>query len=279
MLPKWHEETADSATLRERLRHVYWIGGGGGAGKSTIARRIAARHGLRVYATDDAMADHARRSTHEDSPLLHRFMDMDMDERWVNRSPRTMLETFHWFRGEGFRLIIEDLLRLPRAPGVIVEGFRLLPPLIKPLLPVPAHAVWLLPTPAFRQAVVESRGGAAWAFLARTTDPDRALRNLLGRDRMFTEILREETARLDVPAIEVDATMTEDALVERVTEVFRLRSRDRKPTPYLSQCHRRNHLLEAACPSAAGAAGPAAVPPAPMTRPSAALHAAKIASE
>jgi len=24
-----------------------------------------------------------------------------------------MLETFHWFRGESFGLIIEDLLRLP----------------------------------------------------------------------------------------------------------------------------------------------------------------------
>jgi 2-phosphoglycerate kinase len=44
--------------LRARLRHVYWIGGGSGAGKSTIARRVAGRHGLRVYATDDAMRDH-----------------------------------------------------------------------------------------------------------------------------------------------------------------------------------------------------------------------------
>jgi dephospho-CoA kinase len=43
--------------LRARLRHVYWIGGGSGAGKSTIARRVAGRHGLRVYATDDAMRD------------------------------------------------------------------------------------------------------------------------------------------------------------------------------------------------------------------------------
>jgi adenylate kinase family enzyme len=32
----------------EALRHVYWIGGGSGAGKSTIARRIAAQHGLHV---------------------------------------------------------------------------------------------------------------------------------------------------------------------------------------------------------------------------------------
>lgn len=220
MLSKWGEKTADSAALQEQLQQVYWIGGGSGAGKSTIARRIAARHGLRVYATDDVMADHARRSTHEDCPLLHRFMSMKMDERWVNRPPKTMLETFHWFRGEGFHLIIEDLLL--REPCVIVEGFRLLPHLVKPLLYAPGRAVWLLPTPDFRQAVVESRGGSASGFLAKTTDPERALRNLLERDRMFTDILREETERLELPAIEIDTTMTEDDLARRVTEVFRL---------------------------------------------------------
>jgi hypothetical protein len=211
-----------SETLQEQLRHVYWIGGGSGAGKSTIARRVAAQQGLRVYATDDVMADHARRGSREDCPLLHRFMAMGMDERWVNRPPKTMLDTFHWFRGEGFDMIVEDLLRLPREPGVIAEGFRLLPRLVKPLLSVPSRAVWLLPTPAFRQAVVESRGGSASGFLARTTDPERALRNLLERDRMFTDALRGEAARLGLPAIEVDATTTEDDLAERVTDVFGL---------------------------------------------------------
>jgi 2-phosphoglycerate kinase len=221
MLHKCHD-VADSAALRERLQHVYWIGGGSGAGKSTIARRLAAQHSLRVYPTDDVMADHARRSTPEDSPLLHRFMAMDMDERWVNRPPKTLLDTFHWFQGEGFNMIVEDLLCLPREPSVIAEGFRLLPRLIKPLLSVPAHAVWLLPAPAFRQAVVESRGGSASGFVARTTDPERALRNLLERDRMFTDILREETARLELLTIEVDTTMTEDDLARRVREVFGL---------------------------------------------------------
>ena len=201
---------------------MYWIGGGSGAGKSTIARRIAAQHGLCVYATDEVMADHARRSSHEDCPLLHKFVGMDMDERWVNRSPKTMLETFHWFRGEGFNLIIDDLLRLSRERGVIVEGFRVLPHLVQPLLSVPTRAVWLLPTPEFRHTVVQSRGGSAWGFLAKTTDPERALRNLLERDRMFTDFLREETARLGLPAIEVDTTTTEDDLTQRVTDVFGL---------------------------------------------------------
>jgi hypothetical protein len=70
--------------------------------------------------------------------------------------------------------------------------------------------------------VLESRGGSASGFLAKTTDPERALRNLLERDLLFTEILREETARLELPAIEVDATLSEDDLAKRVTAVFGL---------------------------------------------------------
>ncbi|WP_202880681.1 hypothetical protein [Kribbella amoyensis] len=35
--------------------------------------------------------------------------------------------------GEGFGLIVDDLLRLPAVPTV-VEGFRLLPELVEPLL-------------------------------------------------------------------------------------------------------------------------------------------------
>ena len=206
--------------MERQLQHVYWIGGGSGAAKSTIACRIAAQQGLSVYATDDMMADHARRSSPEDCPLLHGFVAMDMDERWLNRSPKTMLETFHWFRGEGFQLIIEDLVRLPREHGVIAEGFRLLPHLVKPLLSEPNRAVWLLPTEDFRQAVIESRGGSGWGFLAKTSDPERALRNLLERDRMFTNMLRLETARLGLNAIEVDTTTTEDDLARRVTEIF-----------------------------------------------------------
>jgi adenylate kinase family enzyme len=221
MQPERHGETADAAALRARLRHVYWIGGGTGAGKSTIARRIAARHGLHLYATDDVMSDHATRSTPEDSPSLTEFKAMDMDERWVNRSPETMLETFHWFRGESFNLIVEDLLRLPRQPCVIVEGFRLLPHLVKPLLAVPSHAVWLLPTPDFRRAAIDSRG-STWDIARRTSDPERALRNLLERDRMFTGRIHEETKHLELRVIEVHTTMTEDDLAERVTEAFGL---------------------------------------------------------
>jgi 2-phosphoglycerate kinase len=209
------------ADVAARLRQVYWIGGGSGAGKSVIARRLAARYGLGLYSTDDAMRDHASRYTPADCPFLTEFMAMDLDERWVNRSPETMLETFHWFRGEGFGLIVEDLLRRPAEPGVIAEGFRLLPRLVQPLLAEPSHAVWLLPAPGFRRAAFASRG-SMWQIAGKTSDPERALGNLLERDAMFTERLREETGRLGLRAIEVETTMTEDGLEELVREAFGL---------------------------------------------------------
>lgn len=210
-----------SAELAERLRHVYWIGGGSGGGKSTIARRLADRYGLRLYDTDAMMREHTERSSVADAPMLAEFVRMDFDERWLHRDPRTMLETFHWFRGEGFGHIVDDLLALPAAPGVLVEGFRLLPRLVRPLLADPRHAVWLLPTPEFRRYALEHRGGT-WSVAGRTSDPPRALHNLLTRDRMFTDRLAGEVRALDLPAIEVDGTVGEDELTARVAAGFGL---------------------------------------------------------
>jgi 2-phosphoglycerate kinase len=221
MRPERSGETGGNAELQARLRHVYWIGGGSGAGKSTIARRLADRHGLRLYSTDDVMRDHDSRFRSQDAPLLTMFKAMDMDERWVNRSPEAMLESFHWFKGELFSLIVDDLLRLPAEPGVIAEGFRLLPRLVQPLLGQPGHAVWLLPAPEFRRAAFASRGSLS-SIAGRTSDPERALRNLLERDRMFTEFLAEETERLELPAVKIDISMTEECLTTRVAEILRL---------------------------------------------------------
>jgi hypothetical protein len=214
--------TIDAATLRRQLGHVYWIGGGSCAGKSTIARRIADHYGLHLYATDDVMAEHSRRSKPEDHPLLRQFIAMSMDERWVNRSPATMLDTFHWFRGEGFHFILEDLLRIPAGIRVLVEGFRVLPHLVKPILPASDHAVWLIPSPEFRQNTIERRGGSTFGFLAKTSDPERALENLLERDKMFTDRLSKEVEELELRAIPVSAGIAEQDTANLVAKILGL---------------------------------------------------------
>jgi hypothetical protein len=206
--------------LQAALRHIRFIGGGSGAGKSTVARRLAANHGLRLYHAEP-LSKYADRTNAADAPLLHAFLAMDMDERWLNRSPQVMLRTFHGFQGEQFDLLLDDLLGLPREPPVLVEGFTLLPRLVAPILSGPGQAVWLIPTPEFRRAAFDARG-STWDIPRKTSDPDRALANLLERDRLFTDALLREATALDLPVIRVDFGVSVDDLTDRVAEVLGL---------------------------------------------------------
>ena len=202
------------------LQHVRWIGGGSGAGKSTVARQLAADHGLRLYHTEpfSRLVDRADPGA---TPLLQGFMAMDMDERWVNRPPEVMLETFHGFQGEGFDLVVDDLLALPPDPPVLAEGFSLLPRLVAPLLSRPRQAVWLLPTPEFRRAAFESRG-STWTIPNKTSDPQRALANLLARDQLFTEQLRAQARAAQLQTVDVDGSVGVAESVARVGEALGL---------------------------------------------------------
>jgi hypothetical protein len=204
--------------LAARLGHIRWLGGGSGAGKSTIAARLAETHGLRVYSTDETLRRHVADASPDRHPLAAAFVRMDMDERWLTRSPAEMVETFHGFHDELFELIVEDLLALPRERSILAEGFRLLPWLVAPLLHAPdgaGQAAWLLPTAAFRRAAFEARG-ASWHGAQRTSNPKRAIDNLLARDALFTERVAAEATALGLTTIQVDGGLTVDALTRRV---------------------------------------------------------------
>jgi hypothetical protein len=206
----------------ERLRHIHWIGGGSGAGKSTIARLLAEEYGLRLYHCDDTQSAHTARSNAADHPLLHAFLGMTMDERWVKRTPEEMFRTFHGFHGEGFSLILEDLLDLPTDVPVLVEGYKLLPSLVFPLLSRSDQAVWLIPTPEWRCTAL-TRRGSLWSIAGRTSNPETALANLLARDALYTEEVARQAAALQLPTIEVNGSATLDELVERATYCLDLR--------------------------------------------------------
>lgn len=206
--------------LRERFRHVRFIGGGTGGGKTTMARQLAANHGLRLYDAE-RFSNYIARTTPDDAPLLHAFAAMDMDDRWLDRSPEVMLETFHGFQGEQFDLIVEDILALPEMPPILVEGFPLLPRLVAPLLSRPDQAVWLVPTPEFRRAAFNSRG-STWDIPRKTSDPERALANLLVRDGLFTDQILREAMALGLPVIRVDLDLSTAELVRRVAAALEL---------------------------------------------------------
>ena len=101
--------------------------------------------------------------------------------------------------------------------------FKLLPRLVAPFLSQPNQAVWLIPTPQFRRAALENRG-SLWSIAGRTSDPEKALSNLLARDAIYTEEVFKEAAALQLNTIEINESFSVDELVTRVEECLGLKS-------------------------------------------------------
>jgi hypothetical protein len=182
---------------------------------------LAERGGLSVYSTDAAISAHGSKLVPADAPLLDRFRRMSMDKRWVVREPVEMYRTFPWFHGEGFDLLVEDLRRLPPDQIVLVEGFRLLPDLVRPLLSEVDAAAWLLPTPSFRHTAFATRQGPD-AFWLRTSDPERALENLLARDEIFTSEIAAAAARDGLRTLGIDRAREVDLIAATLADQFGL---------------------------------------------------------
>jgi hypothetical protein len=156
--------------------------------------------------------------------MLHTFIAMTMDERWAKRTPEEMFRTFHGFHGEGFGLILEDLLDLPTDVPILVEGYKLLPRLVAPLLSRPDQAVWLIPTPEWRRTAF-CRRGSLWSIAGRTSDPQTALANLLARDALHTEEVERQAATLQLTRIQVNGSASVDELATRVAQCLGIRRR------------------------------------------------------
>ena len=205
---------------RTSFGNVRWIGGASGAGKSTIAQKLASQFELGAYSTDEAIGPHAAK-TAPVAPLLTEFLKMSLDERWLLRSPEEMLATFPWFAGERFDSVLDDLRARSQSSITLAEGFRLVPRLVHPVLDELWHAVWLIPTEDFRRAAFNSRP-ATDQFWRRTSDPATALENLLRRDALFAEEVCRQADLLDLRVIQVDGTQSVDDLAATVADWFRL---------------------------------------------------------
>lgn len=217
--------TAPSAPA-EQLRHVRWIAGGTGSGKSTAAAELARRFGLDVYAGDRAEHDWLTRCTPGRHPRFAALRNQRPGDMWRARTPEEVFDAMAGRSGETIDLLVEDLLAR-RSTGrlIVVDYFGVLPQDLAPLLSWPGQAVFLVPTPAFRRAALSNRyndsdrARANWGDL----DPAEVLEARLRRDRLWDAEVTEQAATLNLPLLTIDGRRSLKALIDDLAERFHLR--------------------------------------------------------
>jgi hypothetical protein len=194
------------------LDYVLWIGGGSGAGKTSVARAISRRDDVELYAADARGYAHLARSTGSDRPAE------TPDERWLVPTPEELVERFLAASARRFLLVLEDLAALASGTLVVAEGPTLLPDLVHPHLASPAHALVLVPTDDFSERMLTRRGGGRGLG---TSDPERAHAALLARNRFLHRTIRERALALGLPMVEVDGSLTLEETERLVADRFR----------------------------------------------------------
>ncbi len=175
-----------------------WIGGGTGSGKSTTARALASRHGLRRFAIDSSWyAYEARSSQQPKTP----------DEQWLDTPPEVQAAEFEEVSRRMMGFVLVDLALLPDLPTV-VEGPQVLPDLVPP----GEQAVFLDSTPDWQRAVLSPR-------LMPSSNPELALRARLVKDRIYADRVAALARQHDFPVLVMDGTLDLVGEVESLLEM------------------------------------------------------------
>jgi len=185
------------------LSRVLWIGGPPAAGKTSVARRIARRHGLRLYSADTRTWEHRDRALAAGGTAARRFESLAPDERWARRTDELLAMSLHAERGA---MVLEDLRALPPAPLVVAEG-SCLPAWAFARGPADrSRAVWLVPSASVQAARLAARG--------TTGGPARLYAAL-------RDVAAAEAAAHDVPTIAVgDGAGEAEAAAEAVAAML-----------------------------------------------------------
>ena len=177
-----------------------------------MSRLLAGKWDLKIHNLDwHAVRDHSLRP----GPAAQAFQRLSMDERWAVPSAVDLFERALAVWQEGFALVLEDLLQLPRSRTVVAEGPGAFPWCVAPLLTSSRQAIFLVPSPERREIVAARRWGTGQIErFPGIVEHERALAKVRARDALLDARIVSSCAELDLRCERLDGSLDLDATVE-----------------------------------------------------------------
>jgi hypothetical protein len=177
-----------------------------------LSRHLAGKWDLKIYNLDwHAVREHAGRP----GTAVAAFQRLSMDERWAVPSADELLERSITIWQDGFALVVDDLLALPRSRTVVAEGPGAFPWCVAPLLSSPRQAIFLVPTRERREIVAARRWGTGQLErFPGIVEHERALAKVRARDALLDARIVSSCAELDLRCERLDGSLDLDATVE-----------------------------------------------------------------
>ena len=113
--------------LKAQLQNVFWIGGAGYGGKTTITDLLAHKHGFVPYHSEDCFHEHKKAASPEDHPAL--LAPFHGWEWFFNRPVDEYIKAIEDSGRQQFEMVLLDLVKMAADSGVVADAFFLVPDL------------------------------------------------------------------------------------------------------------------------------------------------------
>jgi 2-phosphoglycerate kinase len=192
------------------IEEVIVIGGAPFAGKTTLAKRLAAQRGYALVAIDDLGTTLRALTTPQSHPALHPMAGWDYRAYYLAHPPPTLIDHSrreHQALWPAIAAVIHAHLQW--AGPVVLEGWQLDPECVRAVSHPQLRACWLL----VDEAVLEAWLRTDTAFYQGCTDVEHLIRHYLARSRWVNDRVRQAVGHDAGVVLEVGPGETVDALV------------------------------------------------------------------
>lgn len=195
---------------------VVLVGGAPGAGKTTLGRALAARLGADSLSVDD-LATGARGVT---TPASHQGLHVMSEAitgltsvEYFTKGPIDRLIADSDVQHEATWPAVEAVISSRASWGdpIVIDGWYFRPNMVMRLNQPNVLSFWLV----VEHSVLEDRERGQ-EFYSQSPNPEQMLQNFLGRSYWYNDLIRQETAKLDMPILVQDGSASVDDLCDLV---------------------------------------------------------------